>query len=76
MVHPLVGDHDRALDFAEVRHTVLCEDGESEARNHIRNAVVNFRVDVIGAACENNAVFLVGLAPLYRSLALGFDIPL
>ena len=74
VVHPLVGDHDRALDLAEVGDTVLGQNRESEARNHIRNAVVNFGVDVIGTAREDNAVLLVLLAPLHRALALGLDI--
>ena len=36
--------------------------------------MVNFRVDVIGTAREDNAVLFIVLAPLHRALALGFDI--
>jgi len=74
VVHPLVGNHDRALDLAEVGDTVLGQNRESEARNHIRNAVVNFGVDMIGTARKDNAVLFVLFAPLNGALALGLDI--
>ena len=36
--------------------------------------MVNFGVDVIGTAREDNAVLFIVLTPLYRALALGLDI--
>ena len=74
MVHPLVGDHDRTLDLAEVGDAVFGQNRKSEARNHIRNAVMNLGIDVIGATRKDNAVLFVLLAPLNGAFALGLDI--
>ena len=74
VVHPLVGDHDRALDLAEVGDAVFGQNRKSEARNHIRNAVMNLGIDVIGATRKDNAVLFVLFAPLNGALALGLDI--
>ena len=76
MVHPLVGDHDRALHLAEVGNAVLGQNRKPKARNHVRNAVMDFGIDVIGAACKDDAVLFILLAPLYGALALGLDIRL
>ena len=74
MVHPLVGDHNRTLHLAEVGDAVLGENREAEARNHVRDAVVDFRIQVVGAACEDNAVLFIVYAPLNGALAFGLDV--
>ena len=70
MVDPLVVDPEGAFGGEIDGQTVLGEDGEIVGGNHFRNAVVNFRVDVVGSARENDAPGVIFCHPLQRLLPL------
>ena len=70
MVDPLVVDPEGALGGEIDGQAVLGEDGEIVGGDHFRNAVVNFRVDVVGSARENDAPGVIVRHPLQRFLPL------
>ena len=57
VVRPLVDDAQVARELAQGRYTILCEDGQAEAVDELRNTMVDFRVDVIGTAAQDDAPF-------------------
>lgn len=54
MIGPLVDDAEVAVKLPKVGDTVFTEDGESQAVNELRNAVVDFRIDVIRTAAKDD----------------------
>ena len=54
MVHPLVVDPERTFNLSEMRDGILCQYGDSVAVDQIRDSVMDFRVDVVGASCQND----------------------
>ena len=53
---------------------ILCQDGDVVGINHIRNAVMDLRIDVIGAACEYNSAVPCLFHPFQGFFALPFDV--
>ena len=54
MVRPLVDDAQVARELAQRCHSVFGEDGQAQAVDEFRNAVVDFRVDVVRASAEDD----------------------
>ena len=54
MVHPLVVDPKRTFDLAEMGDGILCQYGDPVAVDQIRDSVMDLRVDVVGASCQND----------------------
>ena len=76
MVDPLVVDPEGALGGEIDGQAVLGEDGEIVGGNHFRDTVVNFGVNVIGSASQNDAPRVIFRHPLQRLLPLCPDIGL
>ncbi len=74
MVHPLVECYNRALRIPEVRNGILGEDGNSIGVDHLRDTVVNLRIDMIWTACEDDAVHMMLFHVLERLASLHLDI--
>ena len=77
MVHPLVVDSHGADGPEVCRNAVLRQHGQAVARDHLRDAVVDFRVDVVGPARQQDAFLVVvrhplqGLPPFLPHVLLG-----
>ena len=54
MVRPLVDDAQVARELAQRCHAVFGEDGQAQAVDEFRYAVVDFRVDMVRAAAEDD----------------------
>ena len=76
MVDPLVVDPEGAFGGEIDGQTVLGEDGEIVGGNHFRNAVVDFGVNVIGSASQNDAPCVIVRHPLQGFLPLRPDVGL
>ena len=76
MVDPLVVDPEGTLGGEIDGQAVLGEDGKVVRGNHFRNAVVDFGVNVIGSASQNDAPRVIFRHPLQRLLPLCPDIGL
>ncbi len=50
MVSPLVDHPQGPLEIAQSSHTVLCQDSQAECIDHLRNAVVNLRIHMVGTS--------------------------
>ena len=74
VVHPLVQNAKGPLQGSELGDAVLGEDRDAIARDHLRDAVVDLRVDVVGAAGQDDALHVVILDVLENPLALGLDV--
>ena len=70
MVDPLVVDPEGAFGGEIDGQTVLGEDGEIVGGNHFWDTVVDFGVNVIGPASQNNAPRVIFRHPLQRLLPL------
>ena len=55
MIHPLVIDTDRTLNVCQMGNGILCENSKSVAVNKIRDTVMDFRVNMVRTACQDNA---------------------
>ena len=76
MVDPLVVDPEGAFGGEIDGQAVLGEDGEIVGGNHFRNAVVDFGVNVIGSASQNDAPCVIVRHPLQGFLPLRPDVGL
>ena len=56
MVGPLVHNEKRALHLSEMAYAVLSKNGNTVRADHIRNTVVDFRVDMVRTSGKHNAV--------------------
>ena len=70
MVNPLVVDPEGALGGEIDGQAVLGEDGKVIRGNHFRDTVVDFGVNVIGSASQNDAPRVIFRHPLQRLLPL------
>ena len=61
MVHPLVQNDDGALGILQMGDGVLGEDGDAVGIDHLRDAVVDLRIHVVGTACQHDALHIVVL---------------
>ena len=75
MVHPLVGYHQGPFHLAQVGDGILCEDRKAIRGNQLRDTVVDFRVHMIGPACQHDAPLIVLLHPCQCFLTLGLHVP-
>ena len=75
MVHPLVRYHQRALHLPQMGDRILCQYGEAVGGDHIRYAVVDLRVYVVGAPGQHNAPASMLLHPFKRFLTFFLHIP-
>ena len=77
MVNPLVVDPEGALGGEIDGQAVLGEDGKVIRGNHFRDTVVDFGVNVIGSASQNDATGVIfchplqGFLPLCTNVGLG-----
>ncbi len=55
MVHPLVYNQHRTVDLSKVADTVFGKDGNTVGTNHIRDTMVNLRVDMVRATGKYDA---------------------
>ena len=76
MVNPLVVDPEGALGGEIDGQAVLGEDGKVIGSNHFRDTVVDFGVNVIGSASQNDAPGVIFRHPLQRLLTLCPDVGL
>ncbi len=74
VIHPLIEHDERPLGGSQVRDGVLGEDGKAVRMNHFRDAVVDLRIQVIRASCQNDALCSGVLHELQNALALGLDV--
>ena len=63
VVHPLVVYAQRPFDRSKVGDRILGQDGNVVGGNHIRDSMVNLRVNMIRTSGENNAVMMGFLHP-------------
>ena len=70
MIHPLVQDGDRTIRCGQVGDGVLGEYSYTVGGDHLRDAVVDLRVNVIGTACKDNALDMVFLHEFQDFLSL------
>ena len=63
MIHPLVGNDQRTVRVTEVRNGILRQDSQPVGSNQFRDTVVDFRIDMVGTACQHDAAFVVCLHP-------------
>ncbi len=75
VVHPLVVDAERPLQFAEMGDGVLGQHRHPVGIDHLRDSVVDLRVDMIGSSGENDAVASGLFQIAERLFALPFDVP-
>ena len=57
MVHPLVGNDKGTLRLCQMGDGVLSKYGETVGGNQFRDAVVDFRVNMVRAPRQHNAPF-------------------
>ena len=74
VIDPLVRDADGPLGVEVDGEAVLGEDREAETRDHLGDAVVDLRVDVVGAAGEDDAAAVGGLHLLQHAGAFPADV--
>ena len=55
VIHPLVVDTDGTLQMSKVCNGVFGKYGDSVAVDHIRDTVVDFRVNMVWTACKNDS---------------------
>ncbi len=70
MIHPLVIDAERTFYRCKVRDGILREHSHIVGVDHLRNTVVNLRVDMIRTTREDNAVMTCLFHPFEYFLAL------
>ena len=70
MVNPLVVDPEGTLGGEIHGQAILGEDGKAIRGNHFRDTVVDFGVNVIGSASQNDAPRMIFRHPLQRLLPL------
>ena len=75
MEHPLV-EHAERLVFAKVSHTLFGKHREPERCNDRRNAVVDFRIDMVRAAAEYDRLQIAASDLGHDSFAFASDIAL
>ncbi len=75
VIHPLVVDAERPLQFAEMGDGVLGQHRHPVGIDHLRDSVVDLRVDMIGSSGENDAVASGLFQIAERLFALPFDVP-
>ena len=74
MIHPLIECDNRALRVAELGDGILGEHGDAVGVDHLRNAVIDLRVDMVRAAGKDDAVHMMLCHVLERLSALHLDI--
>ena len=74
MVHPLVGNDQRAFGMTEVGDGVLRQDCHIEGGNQLGNTVVDLRIGMIGMSCQHDAAFSGLCQIVKRLLTLFLDV--
>ena len=59
VVRPLVDDAEIAVKGRQGGDAVFCKDGQAQAVDQFRYAVVDFRVDVVRATAKNDGPLVV-----------------
>ena len=68
MVGPLVDDAQFLRQVSQGSDAVFRQDGQAQAVDELRDAVIDFRVDVIGTAAEDDGPVAVFCQPFQRGL--------
>ena len=55
MIHPLVIDTKRTLQWCQMRNRVFGQYGDSVGINHIRDTMMDLRINVVRTTCQNDA---------------------
>ena len=74
MVHPLVDDSDRSHEHSRSCHGVFSENGKAERIDHLRDAVIDLRIDVIRSAGKDYTLDALLLHLLEDSVTFSPDI--
>ena len=74
MIHPLVIDTDRALNRYQMGNRILSENCHSIAVDQIRDTMMNLRVNMVRAACQNDAPAACLLQILKRLLTFFLNV--
>ena len=69
MIRPLVTHNGGTFHMSQMRHAVLRQNGNAVACNQFGNPVVNFRVCMVGSACQNNPGHVIFTDIFQRFLA-------
>ena len=59
VVHPLVGNNERALCVGQVGDGILCENRKTVGGDELRDTVVDLRIYMVGTAGQYDAVTLM-----------------
>ena len=76
MIHPLVVDTDGTFQMSKVCNGVFGKYGDSVAVDHIRDTVVDFRINMVWTACKNDSAaagffqVLQGFLPLFLDIRM------
>ncbi len=76
MIHPLIHHAQRMIPVEGGRNAVLRQHGQTVGRNQLRHAVVDFRIHMVRATGQHNALAMIFLHPGQRLLPLGTHIRL
>ena len=68
VIHPLIHDPQRPLGFVEMGNAVFGQNRQTVAANQLRNPVVDFPVNVVGTACQDDPVGMMVFDPFKRFL--------
>ena len=74
MVHPLVIDTKRAFNGSQMGNGILSQYGDTVGIDQIRDAVMDFRINVVWPSCQHNAVSSCLIQVAQGFLALSADI--
>ena len=74
MIHPLIQDGDRPVRGGQVGDGILRENRDTVGGDHLRDSVVDLRIDVVGASRQNDSLDMVFLHEFKDFFALFADI--
>ena len=79
VIHPLIGNHKGSVRSAQMGYTVFRKDCKTKGSNHFRNTMMDFRINMVGAACKDNTTHMVlfhitqGFFPFFHDILTCFD---